>query len=130
MAPRKGSKLRGRTPSKGWVNGKGYREIRIDGKIVKEHRHVMEKHLGRKLTPSEDVHHVNGDKTDNRIENLQALPHGKHSILTNGARTYVRGKKINISDAERNRRSEWMRHLHRTGRVAPPQMRAKARGEQ
>lgn len=46
-----------------------------------EHRHIMENYLGRKLNRYEVVHHINGNKNDNRIENLQVMTLQEHSSL-------------------------------------------------
>ena len=45
------------------------------------HRVIMENYLGRKLEISEIVHHINGNKTDNRIENLQLMTRAEHWAL-------------------------------------------------
>lgn len=49
-----------------------------DGKKVREHRWIMEQHLGRGLRPDEHVHHINGDPLDNRPENLEVVPSHTH----------------------------------------------------
>lgn len=41
---------------------------------VLEHRYVMSQHIGRELYPEEDVHHIDGDKTNNDIDNLILFP--------------------------------------------------------
>jgi hypothetical protein len=51
------------------------------GKYVKLHHRIWEESNGRKLRSNEVVHHINGDKQDNRPENLIALTHGVHSKI-------------------------------------------------
>lgn len=53
------------------IDSEGYRRIRVAGRKVKEHRHVMELKIGRSLLPGENVHHLNGVRHDNRPENLE-----------------------------------------------------------
>lgn len=77
------------------INDKGYVLLPIkdhpnsrkgshNGGRIPEHRYVMSQFLGRPLFDNENIHHKNGDKTDNRIENLElwvvAQPKGQRPI--------------------------------------------------
>jgi HNH endonuclease len=77
----------------GWTGGRvghdGYVRIRTDGhprasphgQYVFEHILIMEKYLGRNITKAEVVHHINGIRNDNRIENLRIMTNSEHMSL-------------------------------------------------
>ncbi len=64
------------------ISHNGYKLVKKEvGKYQREHRKIVENSLKRKLTNEEIVHHINGDKFDNRLENLQIMSKSEHCKL-------------------------------------------------
>ena len=70
-------------------NKKGYIFEKTKDGWIQQHILVMEKNINRKLNIDEDVHHINFNKTDNRLENLVIMSHAEHTKLHN----LMKGKK-------------------------------------
>jgi hypothetical protein len=74
-----------RKAGEGTIDNNGYKTITVRGHPnqmdakgrIREHVFIMSEHLGRPLTKSESVHHKNGIRTDNRIENLELWHRGQ-----------------------------------------------------
>jgi hypothetical protein len=74
-----------RAPGEGNIHSQGYKTItkkghpnQMDSKgRIREHIYIMSKHLGRPLFKDESVHHKNGDRLDNSIENLELWSKGQ-----------------------------------------------------
>lgn len=75
---------------------------------AREHRVMMSEHLGRPLLPTEEVHHLGEDKTDNRIENFELKSKSRHTAehkhrLGTGKATCRNGHPWSINAAGRKR---------------------------
>lgn len=84
-----------------------YKAIKVNGVKRDEHRYIMEQHIGRKLSRNEVVHHKNGDKRDNRIENLEIMSLSEHAKnhQTGKTRSKETRQKISQSSMGRNNMS-------------------------
>jgi endogenous inhibitor of DNA gyrase (YacG/DUF329 family) len=59
----------------------GYVLVRVGDHYEMEHRVLIEEHIGRPLGPKEVVHHLNGKRDDNRLENLRVLAKRVHDAM-------------------------------------------------
>lgn len=86
------------------VNYKKYSYYK-DGKryFEQEHRHIMEEYLGRKLNKNEVVHHINGNKIDNRIENLQIMDKREHARMHSSQQIVSEETKQKISKIHKHK---------------------------
>lgn len=79
----------------GTIRKDGYKLTIIKGKREYEHRFIMEEYLGRKLIGEENIHHINGNRSNNRIENLKLYSNkAEHSLCEN----HKPNKKYNDND--------------------------------
>lgn len=80
------------------INNKGYYDIvsSKEGNFKKKlHRLIYEDYYGVTLLPTTDIHHLDGNKLNNNIENLEAISHGEHSRrhMKSGRNPMINGHK-------------------------------------
>lgn len=94
-----------------------YKKINVKGKTIYVHRLIAAQVLGRELLPGESVHHLNGDKTDNAINNLAVFSsRGEHQKHHLSKHDWLKGRRWKKSTAWRKAQSELMKKRWQEGR--------------
>ena len=108
------------TPGKGRVVGKvagctskvGYTVIRIDGRLYQAHRLAILYIYGR--WPDHDVDHKNGERTDNRLENLRCATRGENLQNQRQAKPFNRSGLIGATWS--SQAGKWVSRIHVNGK--------------
>lgn len=83
-----------------YLNSKGYWELN-GGKPL--HKAIYEDHYKCCILKGNVIHHINEDKTDNRISNLRLMTLGQHTTLHNTNRTYSEETRRKLSESLRGK---------------------------
>ena len=87
----------------GGISKNGYKRVTRDGVRMLEHRYIVQCKIGRKLNNNEVVHHINGNKLDNSIDNLMVLTQSEHINKFHLKRPLINWIKISVP----NKTNRW-----------------------
>ena len=94
----------------GCLNSRGYRQVGIDGKLLYVHRVAWFLYCG--VWPEGEIDHINGDKLDNRIENLRDVSHRENQ---QNWEVHRDGKLVGCSYHKRNKK--WQAYAWSYGKL-------------
>lgn len=84
----------------------GYIEIKHNGSWLRQHRYVASQMIGRPIKDGEVVHHINGNKMDNRPDNLKVMPSGAHTAMHHTGTSRGQTTRERIAERARNRHTQ------------------------